>query len=155
MTRAAVLYVFRTLVDDEIPLNAGCLKPLDVVIPEGCMLRPRYPAAVVAGWLGSTGHRENIENPDYRVIGMGAAATGDGVVLVDGGPLLDMAVDSRGGIAVGTTGGSVFVSDDDGESWTPAGNMCSGPQFDHQSIGSGPWSSTSPDTPISNSALPR
>jgi 5-oxoprolinase (ATP-hydrolysing) len=46
---AAVLYVFRTLVDDEIPLNAGCLKPLEVLIPEGCMLRPRYPAAVVAG----------------------------------------------------------------------------------------------------------
>jgi 5-oxoprolinase (ATP-hydrolysing) len=46
---AAVLYVFRTLVDDEIPLNSGCLKPLKVVIPEGCMLRPRYPAAVVAG----------------------------------------------------------------------------------------------------------
>src|SRR5712691_10652720 len=46
---AAVLYVFRTLVEDDIPLNAGCLKPLEVLIPEGCMLRPRYPAAVVAG----------------------------------------------------------------------------------------------------------
>jgi 5-oxoprolinase (ATP-hydrolysing) len=46
---AAVLYVFRTLVDDDIPLNAGCLKPLHVIIPEGSMLRPRYPAAVVAG----------------------------------------------------------------------------------------------------------
>ena len=46
---AAVLYVFRTLVDDDIPLNAGCLKPLKVIIPEGSMLRPRYPAAVVAG----------------------------------------------------------------------------------------------------------
>src|SRR5258708_13496173 len=46
---AAVLYVFRTLVDDEIPMNAGCLKPLEVIIPEGSMLRPRYPAAVVAG----------------------------------------------------------------------------------------------------------
>ena len=46
---AAVLYVFRTLVDDDIPLNAGCLKPIDLVIPEGSMLRPRYPAAVVAG----------------------------------------------------------------------------------------------------------
>ncbi|MBM3485255.1 MAG: 5-oxoprolinase [Alphaproteobacteria bacterium] len=46
---AAVLYVFRMLVDSDIPLNAGCLKPLDVVIPEGCMLRPTYPAAVVAG----------------------------------------------------------------------------------------------------------
>ncbi len=47
--RAAVLYVFRTLVDDEIPLNEGCLKPLRVVVPEGCFLRPRYPAAVIAG----------------------------------------------------------------------------------------------------------
>ena len=46
---AAVLYVFRTLVDDDIPLNAGCLKPLRVVIPEGCMLNPRPPASVVAG----------------------------------------------------------------------------------------------------------
>jgi len=46
---AAVLYVFRTLVDDDIPLNAGCLKPLRVIIPPGCMLRPNPPAAVVAG----------------------------------------------------------------------------------------------------------
>ncbi len=47
--KAAVLYVFRTLVDAEIPMNAGCLKPLDIVIPEGSMLNPRFPAAVVAG----------------------------------------------------------------------------------------------------------
>jgi 5-oxoprolinase (ATP-hydrolysing) len=47
--RAAVLYVFRTLVGDEIPLNEGCLKPLDIIIPEGSMLAPKYPAAVVAG----------------------------------------------------------------------------------------------------------
>jgi 5-oxoprolinase (ATP-hydrolysing) len=46
---AAVLYVFRSLVNDEIPLNAGCLKPLTVLVPEGSMLNPRYPAAVVAG----------------------------------------------------------------------------------------------------------
>lgn len=46
---AAVLYVFRTLVDDDIPLNAGCLKPLQVLIPEGCMLNPNPPASVVAG----------------------------------------------------------------------------------------------------------
>ena len=46
---AAVLYVFRTLVDDDIPLNAGCLKPLNVIIPEGSMLHPRPPASVVAG----------------------------------------------------------------------------------------------------------
>jgi 5-oxoprolinase (ATP-hydrolysing) len=49
VTMAAVLYVFRTLVDDDIPLNAGCLKPLHVIVPEGCMLNPRHPAAVVAG----------------------------------------------------------------------------------------------------------
>ena len=46
---AAVLYVFRTLVDDDIPLNAGCLVPLRIVVPDGSMLSPRYPAAVVAG----------------------------------------------------------------------------------------------------------
>ena len=49
VTKAAVLYVFRTLVGGDIPLNDGCLKPLDIVIPEGSMLSPRYPAAVVAG----------------------------------------------------------------------------------------------------------
>lgn len=49
VTMAAVLYVFRTLVDDDIPLNAGCLKPLRVVVPSGCMLNPHAPAAVVAG----------------------------------------------------------------------------------------------------------
>ncbi len=49
ITMAAVLYVFRTLVDDDIPLNAGCLKPLRVIVPEGCMLNPAPPAAVVAG----------------------------------------------------------------------------------------------------------
>jgi 5-oxoprolinase (ATP-hydrolysing) len=46
---AAVLYVFRTLVDDDIPLNAGCLKPLKVIIPPGSMLNPQPPASVVAG----------------------------------------------------------------------------------------------------------
>jgi 5-oxoprolinase (ATP-hydrolysing) len=49
VSRAVVLYVFRTLVDDEIPMNAGCLKPIDIVIPDGSMLSPVYPAAVVAG----------------------------------------------------------------------------------------------------------
>ncbi|GKS73748.1 hydantoinase B/oxoprolinase family protein [Acidovorax sp. SUPP950] len=46
---AAVLYVFRSLVDDDIPLNAGCLKPLEVIIPPGSMLNPLPPASVVAG----------------------------------------------------------------------------------------------------------
>ncbi len=49
ITRAAVLYVFRTLVDDAIPLNEGCLKPIDIITPEGCLLNPRKGAAVVAG----------------------------------------------------------------------------------------------------------
>ena len=49
MARAAVLYVFRVMVDDDIPMNAGCLRPLKIIIPEGSMLSPRYPAAVVAG----------------------------------------------------------------------------------------------------------
>ncbi|MEC7490823.1 MAG: hydantoinase B/oxoprolinase family protein [Pseudomonadota bacterium] len=46
---AAVLYTFRLMVDSDIPLNAGCLKPLEIIIPEDSMLRPKYPAAVVAG----------------------------------------------------------------------------------------------------------
>jgi 5-oxoprolinase (ATP-hydrolysing) len=49
VTRAAVLYVFRVMVDDDIPMNAGCLRPIDIVIPDGSMLKPHYPAAVVAG----------------------------------------------------------------------------------------------------------
>ena len=49
ITRAAVLYVFRCLVDDDIPLNAGCMKPLNIIVPEGSMLSPKFPAAVVAG----------------------------------------------------------------------------------------------------------
>ncbi|NML15957.1 hydantoinase B/oxoprolinase family protein [Azohydromonas caseinilytica] len=49
VSMAAVLYVFRTLVDDDIPLNAGCLKPIEVIVPEGSMLNPAPPAAVVAG----------------------------------------------------------------------------------------------------------
>jgi 5-oxoprolinase (ATP-hydrolysing) len=47
--RAAVLYVFRTLVEGDIPMNEGCLKPIELIIPEGSMLAPKYPAAVVAG----------------------------------------------------------------------------------------------------------
>ncbi|NOQ13480.1 MAG: 5-oxoprolinase [Methyloprofundus sp.] len=56
--KAAVLYVFRTLVADDIPLNAGCLKALDIIIPEKSMLSPQYPAAVVAG---------NVETSQYIV----------------------------------------------------------------------------------------
>jgi len=70
---AAVLYVFRTLVEDDIPLNAGCLKPLEVVIPEGSMLRPRYPAAVVAGNVETS---QCITDALYGALGVLAAAQG-------------------------------------------------------------------------------
>ena len=49
VTRAAVLYVFRCMVADDIPMNAGCLKPIEIILPDDCMLNPVYPAAVVAG----------------------------------------------------------------------------------------------------------
>jgi 5-oxoprolinase (ATP-hydrolysing) len=49
VTRAAVLYALRVMVEDDIPMNAGCLRPVRIVAPEGSMLNPRYPAAVVAG----------------------------------------------------------------------------------------------------------
>ena len=49
VTRAAVLYVFRVMVDDDIPMNGGCLRPINIVIPTRSMLSPEYPAAVVAG----------------------------------------------------------------------------------------------------------
>jgi 5-oxoprolinase (ATP-hydrolysing) len=70
---AAVLYVFRTLVDDDIPLNAGCLKPLNVIIPEGSMLRPRYPAAVVAGNVETS---MAITDTLYGALGVLAAGQG-------------------------------------------------------------------------------
>ncbi len=73
VSMAAVLYVFRTLVDDDIPLNAGCLKPLEVVIPEGCMLRPRYPAAVVAGNVETS---QCITDALYGALGVLAASQG-------------------------------------------------------------------------------
>ena len=68
---AAVLYVFRTLVDDEIPLNAGCLEPLEIVVPEGCMLNPRAPAAVVAGNVETS---TCVTNALYGALGVMAAS---------------------------------------------------------------------------------
>jgi len=70
---AAVLYVFRTLVDDDIPLNAGCLKPLEVLIPDGSMLGPRYPAAVVAGNVETS---QCITDALYGALGVLAASQG-------------------------------------------------------------------------------
>ncbi|HOV05324.1 MAG TPA: hydantoinase B/oxoprolinase family protein, partial [Kaistiaceae bacterium] len=56
VTRAAVLYVFRVMVDGQIPLNAGCLEPIDIVVPDGSMLKPAWPAAVVAGNVETSQH---------------------------------------------------------------------------------------------------
>ncbi len=67
---AAVLYVFRTLVDDDIPLNAGCLKPLKVIIPAGSMLNPNSPASVVAGNVETS---TCITNALYGALGVMAA----------------------------------------------------------------------------------
>ncbi len=68
---AAVLYVFRTLVDDDIPLNAGCLKPLKVIIPQGSMLNPNPPASVVAGNVETS---TCITNALYGALGVMAAS---------------------------------------------------------------------------------
>ncbi|MCC0080134.1 MAG: hydantoinase B/oxoprolinase family protein [Rhodobacter sp.] len=59
VTRAAVLYVFRVMVEAPIPMNAGCLRPIRIIVPEGCMLAPRYPRAVVAGNVETSQHVTN------------------------------------------------------------------------------------------------
>ena len=71
--RSAVLYVFRTLVDDNIPLNEGCLKPINIVIPKGCMLAPEYPAAVVAG---NTETSQAVTDALFGALGVLAASQG-------------------------------------------------------------------------------
>jgi 5-oxoprolinase (ATP-hydrolysing) len=73
VTRAAVLYCFRLMVDSEIPINAGCLRPIRIVIPEGSMLSPRYPAAVVAGNVETS---QNITDCLLGALGAMAAAQG-------------------------------------------------------------------------------
>jgi len=70
---AAVLYVFRTLVDDDIPLNSGCLKPLRVIIPPGTMLSPEYPAAVVAGNVETS---QAVTGALYAALGIMAEGSG-------------------------------------------------------------------------------
>jgi 5-oxoprolinase (ATP-hydrolysing) len=73
ITRACVLYVFRTLVDDDIPLNAGCLKPIKIVVPKGSMLKPRYPAPVAAGNVETS---QTIVNCLYGALGCLGSAQG-------------------------------------------------------------------------------
>jgi 5-oxoprolinase (ATP-hydrolysing) len=73
VTRAAVLYVFRTLVDDDIPMNEGCLKPIDIILPEGSIVACRYPAAVCAGNVETS---QWVTDALYGAIGVLAAAQG-------------------------------------------------------------------------------
>ena len=73
MVRAAVLYVFRTLVDDEIPMNAGCLEPITIVIPRRSMLSPEPPAATVAGNVETS---QCITDAIYGALGVMSASQG-------------------------------------------------------------------------------
>jgi 5-oxoprolinase (ATP-hydrolysing) len=73
ITRACVLYVFRTLVDDEIPLNAGCLRHIKIVVPKGSLLKPRYPAAVAGGNVETS---QTIVNCLYGALGVLGSAQG-------------------------------------------------------------------------------
>ncbi|MCX7685581.1 MAG: hydantoinase B/oxoprolinase family protein [Acetobacteraceae bacterium] len=73
VTRAAVLYVFRVMVEDNIPMNAGCLRPIKLIVPEGSMLSPRYPAAVVAGNVEVS---QAVTNCLFGALGALAAAQG-------------------------------------------------------------------------------
>ena len=73
IARAAVLYVFRTLVDDDIPMNEGCLKPIEIIIPPRSMLAPEYPSAVVAGNVETS---QAITDSLYGALGVMAAAQG-------------------------------------------------------------------------------
>ena len=71
VSMAAVLYVFRLMVDDDIPLNSGCLKPLKVIIPQRCMLNPSWPAAVVAGNVETSQAITNALLGALRLMGAG------------------------------------------------------------------------------------
>ncbi|SUU87347.1 5-oxoprolinase (ATP-hydrolysing) [Aminobacter aminovorans] len=73
VARAAVLYAFRVMVEDNIPMNAGCLRPIDIIIPDGSMLRPSYPAAVVAGNVETSQH---VTNAIFGAMGALANAQG-------------------------------------------------------------------------------
>ena len=111
-----MLYLFRTLVDDDIPLNAGCLKPLQVIIPAGSMLNPRPPASVVAGNVETS---TCVTNALYGALGVMAAsqctmnnftfgnAQHQYYETISGGSGAGAMVDERGRIVGGFDGTSV------------------------------------------------
>ena len=92
--------MFRTLVDDEIPLNAGCLKPLRVLIPEGSLLNPRYPAAVVAGNVETS---QCITNALYGALGVLGASQCTMNVLSFGNAEVQYMETIAGGCGAGAT----------------------------------------------------
>jgi 5-oxoprolinase (ATP-hydrolysing) len=71
--KAAVLYVFRTMVNDQIPLNEGCLKPIEIIIPEKSMISPQYPAAVISG---NTEVSQNLTDTLFGALGILASSQG-------------------------------------------------------------------------------
>jgi 5-oxoprolinase (ATP-hydrolysing) len=73
VTRAAVLYVFRVMVEDKIPMNAGCLRPIRIIVPDGSMLSPKWPAAVVAGNVETS---QAVTNCLFGAMGALSAAQG-------------------------------------------------------------------------------
>ena len=73
--RAAIIYVLRVMVEKNIPLNAGCLKPVEIIMPDGCMLKPEYPAAVIAGNTETSQHIVNC-----LFMALGAMAEGQGTM---------------------------------------------------------------------------
>jgi 5-oxoprolinase (ATP-hydrolysing) len=111
VARAAVMYVFRTLVDDDIPMNEGCLKPIEIIIPEGSMLAPRHPAAVVAGNVETS---QCVTDALYGALGVMAAAQGTMNNLTFGNAVYQYyeticggagaGIDSRGKGFAGTSG---------------------------------------------------
>jgi 5-oxoprolinase (ATP-hydrolysing) len=113
---AAVLYVFRTLVNDDIPLNAGCLKPLKVIIPAGCMLNPHPPASVVAGNVETS---TCITNAIYGALGIMAGGqptmnnftfgneTYQYYETISGGSGAGIELDTMGNMSKGFNGASV------------------------------------------------
>ena len=113
---AAVLYVFRTLVNDDIPLNAGCLKPLKVIIPAGCMLNPHPPASVVAGNVETS---TCITNAIYGALGIMAGGqptmnnftfgneTYQYYETISGGSGAGIELDNMGNMTKGFNGASV------------------------------------------------
>lgn len=103
--RSVVLYVLRTLVGDNIPLNEGCMKPIELIVPEGCMLHPSYPAAVVAG---NTEVSQAVTDALYGALGVLAGSQGTMNNLVYGNEQFQNYETLCGGTGAGMIDGQGF-----------------------------------------------